>query len=89
VALLRAAASHSGVSDISQKGSVLKFQLGVFRPEALVKVCGLVKYRQRLTLGAGAAPALSLKLKPGADVLESAMELVEDLRLATEEITDT
>jgi len=85
VALLRAAASRAGVSDISQKGSVLKFQLGVFRPEALVKVCGLIKYRQRLTLGAGASPALSLKLKPGADVLETATELVEDLRLATEE----
>ena len=86
VALLRAAAAKSGVSDISQKGSTLKFQLALFRPEALVKVCGLTKYRQRLTLAAGESPAMTLKLKPGADVLESATELVEDLRLATEEI---
>ena len=89
VALLRAAAARAGISDISQKGSVLKFQLAVFRPEALVAVCGLPKYRQRLTLAAGESPAISLKLKPGADVLESATELVEDLRLATEERAET
>ena len=85
VALLRAAASKAGVSDISQKGSALKLQLALFRPEALVAVCGMPKYRQRLTLSAGDTPALTLRLKPGANVLESATELVEDLRLATEE----
>lgn len=85
VALLRAAAAKAGISDITQKGSVLKLQLAVFEPEVLVGVCGLPKYRQRLTLSAGETPAISLKLKPGADVLESAMELVEDLKLATDE----
>ena len=81
VALLRAAAAKAGVSDITQKRDVLRFQLALFRPEAVVKVCGLNKYRQRLTVAAGEAPALTLKLKPGADALESAMELVEDLKL--------
>ncbi|MGO5050609.1 transcription-repair coupling factor [Dysosmobacter sp. Sow4_B12] len=85
VALLRSAAAKAGVSDISQKGSLLKLQLAVFRPEALVAVCGLPKYRQRLTLAAGDTPAITLKLKPGADVLASATELVEDLKLASEE----
>ena len=85
VALLRAAASKAGVSDISQKGSALKLQLALFRPEALVAVCGMPKYRQRLALSAGDTPSLTLRLKPGANVLESATELVEDLRLATEE----
>ena len=82
VALLRSAAAKAGVSDISQRGNVLRFQLGVFRPEALAAVCGLAKYRRRLTLAAGEVPALSLTLKPGEDVLESARTLVEDLRLA-------
>ena len=84
VALLRSAAAKAGVSDISQKKDVLKFTLGVFRPEALVSVCSLAKYKYRLTLAAGETPALSLKLKPGADVLESAMALVEDLKLASQ-----
>ena len=33
-------------------------------------------------LAAGDVPALSLKLKPGEDVLETALTLVEDLRLS-------
>ena len=82
VALLRAAAAKAGVSDITQKKDVLRFTLAVFRPEALVQVCGLAKYKFRLTLSAGETPMLTLKLKPGEDVLETALELVEDLKLA-------
>ena len=82
VALLRSAAAKAGVSDITQKQDTLRFTLAVFRPEALVQVCGLAKYKFRLTLAAGEIPMLKLKLKPGADVLETALELVEDLKLA-------
>ena len=85
VALLRAAAAKAGVSDITQKQDTLRFTLAVFRPEALVKVCGLAKYKFRLTLSAGETPMLTLKLKPNADVLETALELVEDLKLASQE----
>ena len=85
VALLRAAAAKAGVSDITQKQDTLRFTLAVFRPEALVKVCGLAKYKFRLTLSAGETPMLTLKLKPNADVLETALELVEDLKLALQE----
>lgn len=84
VALLRSAAAKAGVSDITQKKDALRFTLAVFRPEALVQVCGLTKYKFRLTLSAGETPMLTLKLKPGADVLETALELVEDLKLATQ-----
>ena len=79
-----AAAAKAGVSDITQKKDALRFTLAVFRPEALVQVCGLTKYKFRLTLSAGETPMLTLKLKPGADVLETALELVEDLKLATQ-----
>ena len=85
VALLRAAAAKAGISDISQKKDVLRFQLARFQPEALVSVCGLGQYKYRLTLAAGESPALSLKLKPGEDVLEAALALVEDLKLAGEQ----
>ena len=87
VALLRAAAAKAGVSDISQKKDVLKFTLAIFRPEALVTVCGQAKYRYRLTIAAGDTPALNLKLKPGEDVLETALTLVEDLKLASGKTT--
>ena len=87
VALLRAAAAKAGVSDISQKKDVLKFTLGVFHPEVLVAVCNQAKYKFRLTIAAGDVPALNLKLKPGEDVLETALTLVEDLKLATDQVT--
>lgn len=88
VALLRAAAARGGICDITQKKDTLRFQLAVFRPEALVKVCGMSKYKFRLTLSAGETPMLALKLKPGEDVLETALTLVEDLKLATDEIKE-
>ena len=81
VALLRAAAVKAGVSDITQKGDRLRLTLGAFRPEALVRVVNLPKYKRRLTLSAGETPGLTLQLKPGEDVLDTALTLVEDLRL--------
>ena len=82
VALLRAAAARAGVSDIAQKGAEIKFTLKEFRPEAVVALCGLGKYRRRLTLSAGEPPTLTLKLPKGADALDAARELIDDLRLA-------
>ena len=82
VALLRAAAVRAGVTDITQKGGQLRLALGDFRPEALAAVCAMPKYRRALTLSAGEKPALTLALSGGADVLDTALGLVEDLRLA-------
>ena len=82
VALLRAAAAKAGVSDISQKKDILRFQLAQFRPEAVVSVCGMSKYRQRLTVAAGDQPGLTLKLRPNTNALDAALTLVEDLQLA-------
>ena len=89
VALLRTAAMAAGVSDISQKGERLVLKLAVFRPEGLAAVCGLPKYRRVLTLSAGEDPALTLRLSPGQNVLDTAMALVEDLRLAGTENSGT
>ena len=42
-----------------------------------------------LTLSAGEDPALTLRLSPGQNVLDTAMDLVEDLRLAGTENSGT
>ena len=81
VALLRAAAAAVGITDISQKGDSLRFTMTVLEVEAVVKVCSLSKYRQRLVLSAGEVPAVTLKLKKGENVLEAALTFVEDLKL--------
>lgn len=45
-------------------------------------MCGAAKYRQRLAVSAGEVPALTLTLGPKQPVLETALGLVEDLKLA-------
>ncbi len=82
VALLRAAAAEAGVADITQRGERVLVRLAELDVPRLAAVCGLQKYRSRLTLMAGEEPALALKLRKGEDVLESALELVEDLKLS-------
>ena len=82
VALLRAAAVKAGISDITQKGEKLLLTFGAFRPEVLAGVCGLAKYQRRLTLSGSDTPALALTLRPGEDVLDTALTLVEDLSLS-------
>ncbi len=81
VAMLRSAASAVGVTDITQRKDTLRFTLSVLEVERVVKVCGLKKYRQRLVLSAGETPAVTMKLRPGQDSLQAALELVEDLKL--------
>ena len=85
IAMLRSVAGKAGVVDITQKKDVLRMKFGVFHPAAVVMVCGMAKYKLRATLAAGDVPVLTLKLKPGEDVLETARTLAEDLLLATEQ----
>ena len=82
VALLRAAAAGSGISDITQRGTQLVFSFGP-QPDiaAVAAVCGMASYRQRLQLSAAAQPKLILYLKPGEDALSAAGKLVEELAL--------
>ena len=82
VALLRADAAEAGICDISQRGDKLKFVIADFAIDAIAKLCGMAKYRQRLSLAAGDVPAMTLTLRPKDEVLAVALALVEDLRLA-------
>jgi len=84
VALLRAAAGAVGITDIAQRGDALRFTFQVMETEAVVRVCTLAKYRQRLRLAAGEAPSLTLTLRRGEDVLKAALEIVEDMKLSRE-----
>ncbi|MBD5153629.1 MAG: transcription-repair coupling factor [Oscillibacter sp.] len=84
VALLRASAAKAGIKDISQKGRQLKFVLADFSTEAIAALVTGAKYRRRLVVNAGEIPALTLTLQPKEPVLETALALTEDLRLAQE-----
>ncbi len=84
VALLRAGAARVGISDISQKGRQIKFVLADFDVEAVASLVSSARYRRCLVVNAGAVPALTLTLQPKEPVLETALRLTEDLRLARE-----
>jgi len=85
VALLRTNASAVGVHDVTQRGDTLTLTFGAdFPVPAVMAVCSQPKNRRRLTLRAGTEPKLLLRLGSGEDPLESALTLVEDLRLSTE-----
>ncbi|MBD5149190.1 MAG: transcription-repair coupling factor [Oscillibacter sp.] len=84
VALLRASAARAGVSDISQKERQVKFVIADFDAEAIAGLVTSAKYRRRLVVNAGDVPSLTLTLQPKEPVLETALALTEDLRLARE-----
>ena len=85
VALLRTAASEVGVCDVTQRGDTLTLSFGAeFPVEAVMRVCTAPKNKRRLTLRAGTEPKLALRLKSGEDVVQSALDLIEDLRVHCE-----
>ncbi len=87
VALLRAEAATLGVCDITQRGETLHFTFGESMPvEAVMKLCTGAKYRRRVTLRGGNSPVLELRLMK-EDVLETALRLIEDIRLFEAENT--
>ena len=87
VALLRTAAAETGVRDITQRGETVTFTFGGegFPVEAVMRLCAAPKNRRRLTLSAGTEPKLALKLNRGEDVLDSALDLVNELHVNTKE----
>ena len=87
VAMLRAAAMETGITDITQKGRQLIFSFDTrIDPAALLAVCTMAGYRNRLQLSAGTEPRLTLFLQPNEDALDAAGGLVEKLRLQQNEI---
>ena len=84
VAMLRAAASRAGISDISQHERQIRFVLAEFSAEAIAAVVTSAKYRRRVVVNAGEVPSLTLTLQPKEPVLETALALAEDLKLAVQ-----
>ncbi|MBQ2829440.1 MAG: transcription-repair coupling factor [Oscillospiraceae bacterium] len=85
VALLRAAGAKVCVSEITQRGDDIQFTFTDDLPlKAITAVCAMARYRRRLQLASGAAATLTLHLQSGDDPLESALALLEELRLQNE-----
>ncbi len=76
VALLRAAASQAGVTDIAQKKGELVFTLDHFELEPFSKLCADPKFKDRLLLLPGDVPRFTLRLRSGDEPLRTAQALI-------------
>ena len=78
IALLRAHCAACGMTDISQKGLVLTFTMQKFDLRNIAALTGVARYKGRILFSPGQdKSALSLRLKPGEDVLTAGAKLVE------------
>ena len=85
VALLRAAASECGITDIAQKNGCLLFTVPKFDLRQVSMLCGSEKYKGRLLFSAGEKPYLSLRIRnKNEDVLRMSQTLVADFASAAE-----
>ncbi|MCD8117775.1 MAG: transcription-repair coupling factor [Oscillospiraceae bacterium] len=85
VALLRGEASSAGISDISQKGGVVRFDFALFDFERISALYSRPEWKGRIKVEAGSKPAVSLKLKSGRRILEEARAFVGEYKSAKEE----
>ena len=76
VALLRAAASQAGVTDIAQKKGQLVFTLDQFNLEQFSALCADPKFKDRLLLIPGDVPRFILRLRSGDEPLRTAQALI-------------
>ena len=83
VALLRGEAESAAITDVSQKGGMLRFTLGDFDMAKVSAMYAQPEYKGRLKVEAGTKPCVSLNLRSGKRVVETARKFVADYRALT------
>lgn len=78
VALLRAAASEVGFTDVSQKGNVVSFTLREADLPGVARLCGIPLFKGRLLFSPGERIVLSLRLRPEENALAWSQRLVKE-----------
>jgi transcription-repair coupling factor (superfamily II helicase) len=84
IALLRARCAQCGFTDISQKGLVLTFTVSQVDLQKIAALSGIPRFKSRILFSPGEKSALSLRLKPGEDVLAMGQKLVEAYQALSE-----
>ena len=82
VALLRGEAEEAGISEISQKSGFLFFTLIEFDMAKVSVLNGQSEYKGRVKVEAGTKPCLSLRLRSGKRIIETARKFVSDYKEA-------
>ena len=82
VALLRGEAEEAGISEIAQKSGYLLFTLSDFNMAKVSVLHGQTEYKGRVKVEPGAKPCISLRLRSGNRIIETARKFVEDYKAA-------
>ncbi|MBO5316961.1 MAG: transcription-repair coupling factor [Oscillospiraceae bacterium] len=78
IALLRATAQKTGITDIRQKAGDVLFTMHTLNLEAISKICALPEYKNRIQFVASAKqPTLRLRLATGVDSLKQSKVFVD------------
>ena len=72
IALLRAQAAAIGITEITQKGDRLRLRMDGFDLNRISALYGRSAFKGRVKIDAGTVPAITLKLRPGADPVDEA-----------------
>ena len=78
VALVRGEAGKAGITDITQKGNILRFTLAEFDMERVSAMYAQSRYKGRLKVEASKKPVLALRLPTGARVLDEAADFIKN-----------
>ena len=78
VALLRGEASAQGISDIAQKGGLIRFTFARFDFERVSALYARPEWKGRVKVEAGGKPAVALRLVSRRRILEEARAFVRD-----------
>ena len=78
VALLRGEAGRAGITDITQKGNILRFTLSDFDMERVSALYAQSRWKGRLKVEASKKPVLALKLASKTRVLDEAAAFIDD-----------
>ena len=78
VALVRGEAGRAGITDITQKGNILRFTLAEFDMERVSAMYAQSRYKGRLKVEASKKPVLALRLPTGARVLDEAADFIKN-----------
>ena len=80
VALLRGEAEEANISEISQKAGFLRFTLADFDIGKVSALYGQPDYKGRVKVEAGTKPCISLRLRSGKRIIETARKFVSDYK---------
>ena len=88
VALLRGEAEAAGISEISQKSGMLLFALAEFDMARVSVMHGQLEYKGRIKVEPGTKPCISVRLRSGKRIIETARKFVADYTAAGPQPTE-